>query len=60
MQANAVLCAHIVAQSYLAIFLRKLTNDSIANPVYIEFEMGCKLLMDHAEDTHRVSLLMVS
>lgn len=50
--------AAIACLSYLDVFLRNYSNEAVVGSVYVEFEMGCKLVMDHADDTSRIAKLI--
>lgn len=48
------------SQTDLALFIRKCPNAPATAPSYIQFEMGCKVLSDAAEDNIRISHFIVS
>jgi hypothetical protein len=47
-------------KSYLSLFIRRVISGATVQQIYIEFEMGCKMVADHADDTPRVTKLIVS
>lgn len=50
----------MLLQSYLSLFIRRVMSGATVQQIYIEFEMGCKMVADHADDTPRVTKLIVS
>jgi hypothetical protein len=50
----------VLLKSYLSLFIRRVKSGATVQQIYIEFEMGCKMVADHADDTPRVAKLIVS
>lgn len=54
-----MLTCWLISQTDLALFIRKCPNAPATAPSYIQFEMGCKVLSDAAEDNIRISHFIV-
>jgi hypothetical protein len=50
----------VLLKSYLSLFIRRVISGATVQQIYIEFEMGCKMVADHADDTPRVAKLIVT
>lgn len=50
----------VLLKSYLSLFIRRVISGTTVQQIYVEFEMGCKMVTDHADDTPRVAKLIVS